>query len=397
LPLPPTSGDRQRTLLLHRALARFADVHTISLVAEPRDAALASSLRDACSPIEFIPPTPRGRAGLLGAFYGLSPLLIDQITYNMPFGRTGHETDPAVSRRARELVASGAVDVVVCRYSAAAGIVGRSVPPARLAIDVDGLDDEIYRSKMSLPGVGAARRAMYRRHLHRTRRVLDETFRQAQLLWLTNADEASQVRHDRVELLPNIPFDPPEVAPTPISAPTIGFVGSLKHGPNIYGLTKFVTECWSTIRQAVPEAQLLVAGGGSAKASDFHWSTAPGIQFLGFVESVATVYERSAVSLVPLWDGRGTKIKLLESFMFGRTVVTTPHSLRGYEADLHDERELLLANDSPRMAQACIRLLRDDTLRRRLADSGQRIVRSRYTFDRFASVVESGVRSLLST
>ena len=78
--------------------------------------------------------------------------------------------------------------------------------------------------------------------------------------------------------------------------------------------------------------------------------------------------------MCPIFEGGGTKIKVLESLAHGRTIVVARHSIRGYERELVDNESLLIADDEPQLAEACIRLFREDSLRHRLAATGAWVV-----------------------
>ena len=72
-----------------------------------------------------------------------------------------------------------------------------------------------------------------------------------------------------------------------------------------------------------------LVGGLDDKRRDTY-SRIKGVRLLGFVDDLAAAYASSALSVVPISAGAGTKIKVLESYRYGRPVVVTRHSLRGY-------------------------------------------------------------------
>ena len=71
----------------------------------------------------------------------------------------------------------------------------------------------------------------------------------------------------------------------------------------------------------------------------------------------------SAVVIVPLRIGGGTRLKIYEAMATGKAVVSTTVGAEGL--DVHHGRDIMLADDARSFAQAIIMLLRDPELRRR--------------------------------
>jgi polysaccharide biosynthesis protein PslH len=71
----------------------------------------------------------------------------------------------------------------------------------------------------------------------------------------------------------------------------------------------------------------------------------------------------SAVVIVPLRIGGGTRLKIYEAMAAGKAVVSTTVGAEGL--DVHDGRDIILADDARAFSQAVIMLLRDRELRGR--------------------------------
>jgi glycosyltransferase involved in cell wall biosynthesis len=116
---------------------------------------------------------------------------------------------------------------------------------------------------------------------------------------------------------------------------------------------------------------------------------------LGFVDDLAAVYKASWFTLVPLWSGAGTNIKVLESLSFGRTCVATVTGHRGYEDCLRAGDSLLVAGNPEDLAENCIRLCNDQAQRGALAKRGREVVQREFSYEKFASVVHQEVERAL--
>jgi polysaccharide biosynthesis protein PslH len=102
----------------------------------------------------------------------------------------------------------------------------------------------------------------------------------------------------------------------------------------------------------------------------------PGVQLTGYLADVRPTIAESWVSLVPLRQGGGTRLKILEAMALGTPVVSTSKGAEGLETN-HGEN-ILLADTAAEFAQRTIELLRSPELRARLVAGGRRLVESRY-------------------
>jgi glycosyltransferase involved in cell wall biosynthesis len=140
-----------------------------------------------------------------------------------------------------------------------------------------------------------------------------------------------------------------------------------------------------SIRQQRPGAHLVVVGrAGAADIERLH----DGVSCLltGSVADITPYVEQCAVVVVPMRLGGGTRLKLLDALGRGKAVVSTSVGAEGL--DLRSEVDLLIADDSGDFADACLRLLKDEDLRRRLGTSGRRQILERYQWSAIAGRVE---------
>ncbi len=397
-PLPATDGGRQRTNLLYQALVRCGEVDTavINRTLHP----ISDEERQAL----------KAGFGLIGCIDG------QRISQQMPwkfFGPVGDQAAhllrgwqsdffpaPAARAWAQDQIREQGYDLIVSRYlwpAAHVGVIDAGLP---LIIDVDDRESERVSSFMSqsmdeTPWPWAKRR-WWGRHVRQVaaaeRRLLAKTSH----IWLTKHQDRDAFGDVSWSLLPNIPFGQPgdvgDGEPAfPSDPPSILFVGSLGFAPNRRGVTRFLEASWPAIRQACPEARFVIAGGHPPES----WGTLPGVETLGYVEDLRPYYEAASISVVPVWEGAGTKIKVLESLLHRRTLVVARHSMRGYEEHLIDGQSLRIAEDDHGMASGCIELLQNADLRTRLAQTGYDRVTEHYSQSVFEEHVMDTVRRVL--
>lgn len=146
---------------------------------------------------------------------------------------------------------------------------------------------------------------------------------------------------------------------------------------------------WALVRQARPDARLLVVGrgvGGEERAL----AAAPGMTVVGWVEpaELPTVFARGQAALAP-WDDRPTNrarhsAKVLELMAAGVPIVA--YAVGELPFTLGEAGCLARPGDRAAFAQEVLSLLGDPARRRRLAAAGQARVAGHFTWERLAHV-----------
>ena len=168
---------------------------------------------------------------------------------------------------------------------------------------------------------------------------------------LQNAHPASKCR---VEV---VPFGM-DVDGTPHAAlneaPTRALhLGAMDWAPNHQGVSWFVQDVWPLVRQALPEAQVALAGRnmGPEWTSDEN----AGVHVLGEVDDAAATYDTPSVVVVPLHAGSGMRIKIAEALAAGRPIVTTTKGMTGLP--LEHKEHVMVADTAEHFAKALVELL----------------------------------------
>lgn len=137
--------------------------------------------------------------------------------------------------------------------------------------------------------------------------------------------------------------------------PIVMFLGSMDWEANVDAVEFFSREIWPSVRAAVPSARFRIVGRNpharvTKLASD-------SVDVTGTVASVVDHLKQAAVVVVPLRVGGGTRLKIFEAMAAGRAVVSTSIGAEGL--DVTSGRDLLLADEPARFADAVVTLLRD--------------------------------------
>lgn len=206
-----------------------------------------------------------------------------------------------------------------------------------------------------------------------------------------------RLAHPRVAVLPN-GYEP---APAPARAPArpaadggvLLFVGLLTYEPNRDGVAWFAREVLPLVRARRPAVRFRVVGDHGADVVDAVGGI-PGVELTGEVPDVTAELAEASVVVVPLRFGGGTRIKVLEAFAHGVPVVSTTVGCEGL--DVEDGRHVVLADDAPSLAAACLGLLENPDRRAVISAQAADIWRRRYRWTVVAPAVEEIVEAAIA-
>ena len=203
------------------------------------------------------------------------------------------------------------------------------------------------------------------------------------------------VRHSgcQVRVIPNgvdCDYHSPSDAPR-VPAQLI-YTGALTYSANYDAMRYFAASIYPLIREEVPEASLVITG--SHKGVDLsQLSLDPSVRLTGYVDDVRPWVQASRVCVVPLRQGGGTRIKILEAMALGTPVIATSKGMEGL--DVVAGEHLLVADEPADFTRQTLRLLRDEALARSLAERARELVVEHYDWRAigrgFVDLVEEAV------
>jgi glycosyltransferase involved in cell wall biosynthesis len=153
--------------------------------------------------------------------------------------------------------------------------------------------------------------------------------------------------------------------------PLVVFVGAMDWEPNVDAVKYFCGEIWPNILASVPEVRFRIVGRNpdrrvAALSSD-------SVEVTGRVASVVEHLREAAVVVVPLRVGGGTRLKIYEAMAVGKAVVSTTVGAEGL--DVHDGKDVVLADSPEAFSKSVIMLLRDSEARRRQGEAATALAR----------------------
>ena len=159
-------------------------------------------------------------------------------------------------------------------------------------------------------------------------------------------------------------FAPPSNAP---ATSDMIFSGSMDWLPNVDAIEHFIAEILPLIRGELPNATFTIAGRSPDARVIKVAQGVPGVSVTGKVPDMRPYLWGSAVSVVPLRIGGGTRLKIYESMASGVPVISTTIGAEGLAYE--EGTDIAIADDPRSFAAACVRLLKDKSLRHSMAQN----------------------------
>lgn len=185
----------------------------------------------------------------------------------------------------------------------------------------------------------------------------------------------------------------------PDAPPTVLFVGSFRHLPNLLAFETLRDTILPAVRSVVLDVRLHVVAGpdhelaASLAGKSRLLSPDAGISIEGFVSDVRPAYRDCDVVVIPLPVSAGTNIKLMEAMACRRAVVSTPVGCTGL--DLIDGEDLLIRDLGPGFAAAITELLLDGARRQKIAKNARQTAENRFGWHAIAAGALADYRQIL--
>ena len=174
--------------------------------------------------------------------------------------------------------------------------------------------------------------------------------------------------------------DPTRVAAVPRTSngpPTVLHLGTMFWPPNVTGVVWFAHMVWPQVRAQAPGARFVIVGK-NPPADVLALTNDPSITVTGYVPDPTPYLAAADAFVVPLHAGGGMRVKILDAWLWGLPIVSTPIGAEGMA--LRDGENILLAADADAFAAATVRCLTDSALNARLRTAGRAWVETQYAW-----------------
>jgi sugar transferase (PEP-CTERM/EpsH1 system associated) len=156
------------------------------------------------------------------------------------------------------------------------------------------------------------------------------------------------------------------------------FFGKLDYLPNTDAAIYFARQILPRVRQAVPQAEFVVAGWNPPRSVQ-KLARESFVKVLPNVPDLRTEVAQSALSVAPMRFGSGIQVKILESLALGTPAVATESVVGAFGED--GKEAILVGRDPEDFAGKVVSVLKDNAARERLRRAGRKLIEARFQWD----------------
>jgi sugar transferase (PEP-CTERM/EpsH1 system associated) len=379
VPYPPHGGVLQRGYNLLRELGRHASVHLLAFVHPdelPTEAAREESrrvLQGFCERVEYFPLWAKA-----SRVHSLSALAAGVCSAS-PFSTIAHRS-AAFQRRASESLATIPFDVVHVDTVALSQFIARhrKVPSVLTHHNIESMLLE-RRSQVET-------RSLVRWVLQRESEKLARYEAMAAPRFDVNIMMSA---HDESTLTRRVPGLRTAVVPNGVDTeyftpareqetPALVYTGGMNMFANRDAAMYFLGEIWPLITTQAPDVRFFAVGQDPPKELRDFAARDPRVVVTGKVPDIRPYVWQSAVYVVPLRVGGGTRLKVLDAMAMGKALVSTSIGCEGI--DVKPGEHLVVADTPVGFAQAAVALLGDRARRLELGRAARALVERHYAW-----------------
>jgi glycosyltransferase involved in cell wall biosynthesis len=171
---------------------------------------------------------------------------------------------------------------------------------------------------------------------------------------------------------------------------SILFMGLYAYPPNGEAVRFLIEEVMPDLHRMRPDLRLVITGGGPSNAPG--WLVSTGILPRRDLDALLCCCQ---AGVAPIFQGSGTRLKILEYMLAGLPVVSTRKGAEGL--DLEDERHVLYAETGEEFQDALVLVLSDRKLSQDLSINAGQLVRLKFDWTpilrQFAQQLETATAS----
>ncbi|MCE5324493.1 glycosyltransferase family 4 protein [bacterium] len=391
-PYPADNGSRIRTYQLIKALSNKHEVYLVSLLQDDSDPVNVKYLSDICNVVSLHPSRwfkPGSFKSMLGYLSSRPRSMVDIY-------------DPAVRSSVGRVLNEIKPDVVI---ASTLGVVEYVSRPLDIPCILDEHNCEYAVLRRNAANIdGALKRLRYDAGWKKFARWESGVCRSFDSVVMVSdgdcelmLEAAPDLRN--LEVVPNgVDTDHYDPANRHSEQSTLIYNGAVTFRANLDAVRYFTSDIYPLLIQSMRDIKLRITG--RTTGIDLRGiSDCPGIEFTGYVNDIRDVLASSALCVVPLRQGGGSRLKILEAMAAGVPVVSTSIGAEGIDGV--DGRHLLLADTPQNFADCILRLLNDESMAAEMAADARKLVEERYSWlalgQSFVDIVESTCQAHISS
>ncbi len=156
------------------------------------------------------------------------------------------------------------------------------------------------------------------------------------------------------------------------------YTGGMNMFANKDAVMHLIDDIWPRIKKSIPEAVFNVVGQDPPDELVALGKRDPSIRVHGYVDDIRPYVAKSAVYVVPLRVGGGTRLKVLDSLSQGKAIVSTSIGCEGI--DVTDRLNIHIEDDNDAFADRVIELLNNPQRRLELGSEARKLAEQKYAW-----------------
>jgi glycosyltransferase involved in cell wall biosynthesis len=173
---------------------------------------------------------------------------------------------------------------------------------------------------------------------------------------------------------------------------TLVFTGKMSYHANVAAALHLLDNIMPLVWNEKPYVKLYIVGKDPPRSVRARGDD-PRINVTGYVPDIRPYLGRATVAVAPLVYGAGTQFKVLEAMAMETPVVTT--SLGSQGLGVTENENIIIADEPPEFARWVLRLLEDESLRRRIGEGGKRYVEENHDWRAVVRKLEGIYREVI--
>jgi hypothetical protein len=216
-----------------------------------------------------------------------------------------------------------------------------------------------------------------------------EVLNECRVAWcLSHEDRTSLLDHgaSHVHVVPPTAVDNDSAADNP---QRVFLIGSFTWRPKQRNAEWLASQVWPILRARVPGLRFEIVGMGARRLG--RWVLRSGVTVRSDVEDVSPYFREGGIFLVPERQQGGVKLKTLEAASWGLPIVSTPQGIQG--TPLRGSESCLVVESATQFVDAVVRLVINESERRRLAEQAKRAVMRSHSRDSVRASFQAAFRA----
>jgi polysaccharide biosynthesis protein PslH len=176
--------------------------------------------------------------------------------------------------------------------------------------------------------------------------------------------------------------------------------GTMGIPSNCRAALNFYHNVFPRVKNKFPGIKLFIAGANPGKEL-LKLTVDPAVAVTGYLEDLRPVISRAWVAVVPLLEGFGQKIRVLQLLAMDKAVVATSLAAQGLEVT--PGRNIVVADEPQAMADKIVELLAQPQLRKNIGAEARKLAETAYNWEKltqrlnevFEGVVKNNARQEL--